>query len=171
MRRQGGFTFVELIAVMVLIGILAAFALPRLLDRNGSASLAFGDQVVSSLRLAQKTATAHRRLVCATVGANAVTLGMAMNPIGSAGQPNGCDGALAGVGADDYRSSADAVTASVALAGAAANAATTTLYFQPDGTITLDVAGTNPAAGDILVKADGQLLRTIQLAGSTGYVE
>jgi MSHA pilin protein MshC len=154
--RARGFTMVELIAVMILIGVLAAFALPRLVDRNGSATLVFGDQVASSLRLAQKSATARRRVVCAQVAADAVVLRLAAAP-GSAA----CGAVLAGVADDDYRSSSTGVT--VGPVG--------TLYFQPDGTVTSDAAAATFAQVDLAVRADGQLVRTIRVVGSTGYVE
>jgi MSHA pilin protein MshC len=61
-----GFTLVELIMAMVIIGILAAVAAPRFFDDNVFQSRGFADQVQASLRYAQKEAVARHRLVCVT---------------------------------------------------------------------------------------------------------
>lgn len=71
---QRGFTIVELIMVMVIIGILATVAAPRFFDRNVFDSRGFYDQVISTLRYAQKAAIAQRRFVCVAFAANSVTL-------------------------------------------------------------------------------------------------
>ncbi|OYY47540.1 MAG: hypothetical protein B7Y56_02000 [Gallionellales bacterium 35-53-114] len=63
---QHGFTLVELITVMVIVGIVSAIALPRILDRGSFDSRGYYDQVISSLRYAQKTAISQRRTVCVT---------------------------------------------------------------------------------------------------------
>ena len=63
MRRTGGFTMVELVLVIIMLGILAVFVIPRM-DTSAYRALAFHDQTVAALRYAQKTATSHRRLVC-----------------------------------------------------------------------------------------------------------
>ena len=63
-KNQHGFTMVELITVMVIVGVLAAVAVPRFFDRGTFDSRGFHDQVISTLRYAQKAAIAERRLVC-----------------------------------------------------------------------------------------------------------
>lgn len=73
-QRQRGFTLIELIMVMVIVGILAIFVAPRMFDANVFRSRGFSDQVQASLRYAQKVAIAQRRFVCATFTANSITL-------------------------------------------------------------------------------------------------
>lgn len=63
---MAGFTLVELVMTMVIIGILAAVVAPRLFDTNVFQSRGFADQVQASLRYAQKIAIAQRRNVCVT---------------------------------------------------------------------------------------------------------
>lgn len=58
-----GFTLVELILVIVLLGILSFFAGARLSDRDQANARGFADQVAATLRFAQKAAIAQRRNV------------------------------------------------------------------------------------------------------------
>ncbi len=73
-NRMPGYTIVELITIIVIAGILATFAAPRFFDRNVFDSRGFYDQVIASLRYAQKTAIAQHRFVCVAFAANSVTL-------------------------------------------------------------------------------------------------
>jgi MSHA pilin protein MshC len=155
--RASGFTMVELVVVMILIGVLAAIGIPRLMGDKNMEGAVFGDQVVSGLRRAQKIATGHRRVVCASVGPKAVIV--RLNDCGSAGL------AVTGLSDDDYTTTDSVLTVT-----------TTTLYFQPDGRITLDLAGAAPiSAGAIAItgNVNGQptTFRTIRVEGTTGYVE
>ena len=72
--HQRGFTLVELITIMVIVGILAVAAMPRFFDRNTFESRGFYDQLISTLRYAQKAAVAQHRFVCVTFAANSITL-------------------------------------------------------------------------------------------------
>ena len=58
---ESGFSLVELVATMIVISILAAFAVPRFVDRTGFESRGFYDQAQSIVRYAQKIAIAQRQ--------------------------------------------------------------------------------------------------------------
>lgn len=59
---------------MAIIGILAAVAIPRFFDRNVFESRGFHDQLLATLRYAQKAAIAQHGYVCVAFAANSVTL-------------------------------------------------------------------------------------------------
>lgn len=58
-----GFTVVELILVIVLVGILSAVVIPRFTTRVEFDARGFFDQTLNMVRYAQKVAIAQRRLV------------------------------------------------------------------------------------------------------------
>ncbi|HEY0855722.1 MAG TPA: GspH/FimT family pseudopilin [Albitalea sp.] len=80
-----GFTLPELVIVLVLTGILAVVAIPRMSDPGGFAARGARDYVASGLRYAQKSAVAMRRNVCVNVGASALAVTYAT--AGGSGQP------------------------------------------------------------------------------------
>ena len=62
--RKSGFTTVELVVTLLIVGILAAIALPRFQDTTAFTQRGFSDEVRATLRYAQKIAIAKRREVC-----------------------------------------------------------------------------------------------------------
>ncbi len=71
-----GFTLIELIMVIVILGVLAVFAAPRMFDNSTFTGRGLHDESMALLRFAQKTAIAQRRAVCVTVNSTGITLSM-----------------------------------------------------------------------------------------------
>lgn len=71
-----GFTLIELIMVMVILGVLAVYAAPRMFTAGDFTARGFRDETLSLLRFAQKTAIAQRRTVCVALSAGGVVLTM-----------------------------------------------------------------------------------------------
>lgn len=68
-RFVQGFSLIELVVTMLIIGIMAVAILPRWRGNSGFDERAFRDRVVAGLRYAQKSAIATRRTTCATFSA------------------------------------------------------------------------------------------------------
>ena len=90
-RHHRGFTLIELIIVIVLIGVLAVYAAPRMFSSGDFYARGFHDETLALLRYAQKTAIAQRRTVCVTFSGSSVSLGIASLPAVSS-----CNTALVG---------------------------------------------------------------------------
>ena len=73
-RPKRGFTMVELIAVLVIIGVLGTIAATRFFDRGDFDADAFADQTRAMLRYGQKIAVAQNRLVYARITTDRVAL-------------------------------------------------------------------------------------------------
>jgi MSHA pilin protein MshC len=59
-RQVKGFSFIELVAVILLLAILATVVLPRWTTRDGFAEYALRDQWLAAFRLAQQRAMSDR---------------------------------------------------------------------------------------------------------------
>lgn len=70
----GGFTLIELVVVLILVGVLAMAVAPRFAQLDGFDASGFSDQLRSVFRYAQKAAVAQRRNVAVTYSASAASL-------------------------------------------------------------------------------------------------
>ncbi len=73
-RPHSGFTLIELIVVMVMIGILAVVVLPRLDLLTGFDEIGYRDKVKATLEFARKSAVAQRRNVRVSRAGNNLAL-------------------------------------------------------------------------------------------------
>jgi prepilin-type N-terminal cleavage/methylation domain-containing protein len=64
--QEGGFTLVELIMVIVLVGVLGVVAVPRMFDLNMWRLRAFADDMQSTTAAMQRRALAQRKPILAT---------------------------------------------------------------------------------------------------------
>jgi MSHA pilin protein MshC len=172
MASQPGFTLVELIAVIIIVGILGAFAASRFMGRASFDSIAYADQSVALLRYAQKVAIAQNRNVYARVQANGIALCYDISCIGgqrvrAAGGGNS-DSAATRAACADTTWACEAPPSQVTITPLAL------FYFDALGKPFLETDGLSAAVSNfttrtITVKADpSQRLITIEM--ETGYV-
>ncbi len=72
--RQNGFTLVELVVIILLLGILAAFAMPKLFNLSDYRTRAAYDEVAGAVRYAQKLAVASGCEVQVRISGNSYAL-------------------------------------------------------------------------------------------------
>jgi MSHA pilin protein MshC len=149
--RAGGFTIAELLAVLVIVGVIAAVAAPRLgLVGTSFDEAKLHDQTLAALRFAQKSAVAMQRTVCvAFTGGTTLTLTYA----GTYGSTS-CPGSPlpppgGGTGAASY---------TVVRQGTAAYTSATDFHFDRVG---------RPSAAQTLTMSGG---KDIVIEAETGYV-
>ena len=150
MRVQSGFTLVELVVVIILVGVLAVIAIPRFQGVASFNAMGFTDRVTESLRYAQKQAIAKRRNVCAAFSATAVTFTFAS--VAGAGQP--CNTNLVGPGGQSP------YTVTPEGNGVA--------FTSPPTNFSYDALGRPSTGQSISITGDGT--RTLSVEPETGYV-
>ena len=154
-NAQGGFTLIELIMVIVLLGVLAVFAGPRIFDTSVFNSRGFNDETLAMLRYAQKTAIAQRRTVCVTFTASTASLRIA-----SAAAVGTCDTNLIGPRGD----TPGTITAK---SGITYSPTPATVHFDGLGQSLGDTGVALSAARTITVTGSG---KTITIEPGTGTV-
>lgn len=84
---QAGYSLVELVAVLVVMGVVAAAVLPSLSGTRAIDDARFLSEVRDALRHAQRQAIAQRRATCASFTATSVTLTVATAAGGACASP------------------------------------------------------------------------------------
>lgn len=159
-RASAGFTFTELIVVLLVIGILAAVAIAKLTNISVIQQRTEYDKVLSAIQYARKSAVAQRRYTCVSVSATAVSLTIDPNPPESTATPFGgtCPFATALV--------LPAPDASVPGCGSNQTCAKTTSNTSTSGTFQFDPRGR--ASTPVVMTVSG--FPSITVEGETGYV-
>lgn len=147
--QQRGFTLVELVVVIVLLGILSFAALLRLPDRAQVNAQGFGEQVAATLRYAQRAAVAQRRTMYVNVDAGARRVRVCLDATPACSQP--------------LQAPAGGALDLTGPAGLALATATAQIAFNALGQPT-------PAAGAQVQVSGGGNTVTIVVEGDSGYV-
>lgn len=149
--RQSGFTLVELIVVMMIVGILAVAAIPRFFQRQTFEARGYYDQALTMMRYAQKVAIAQR--INVFVNADATSNTICLTYVADVGCTN-----LTGVinPADNTRFSKTAPTG-VTLSSSVSFSFSALGKPNPDAAVSLGIVG------------DGTT-RIITVEKETGYV-
>jgi MSHA pilin protein MshC len=150
--KETGFTMIELIVVMIIVGIMAVAVIPRMSLLGGFDAVGYADQIEAYLRYAQKSALAQRRNVRVVVSSDPSTA------------PLLCVAALA----------TDACPASCA----ASNLSYPVTYRPASGvqltgasSFCFDTMGRPSAVQSIAFKdSSGTLAKTVVVEAETGYI-
>lgn len=140
--------------VLVLLGILAVYAVPRMINTGDFYARGFHDQSLAYLRYAQKTAIAQRRTVCVTLSSSGISLSMA-----SAAASNTCAATLPGPNGEAALS---------ARSGVAFSSTLSNFNFDALGQPVTIAATPAQAATQVLQVAN--VSRSITIEAGTGYV-
>jgi MSHA pilin protein MshC len=176
-RHARGFTLIELIMVIVILGVLAVFAAPRILNTGDFTARGFHDETLSLLRYAQKAAIAQRRTVCVNISKSAPAYASLSIASTAGADITTCDTALAGPNKNIVldpdgmyycgSNNNGPLTGVVVSRGC--------IYAKPDisystGPTALTFSGLGGATASILTLSVSSSGRTITVEADTGYV-
>lgn len=152
MLKNNGFTLIELIIVIAILGILAFNVVPRFADINLFRNRAFGDEVLSSLRHAHKLAIAMGCDIQVSSAGSNVAINLRQSCTSGSFTLNVRDPAT---GASNYNKSAPP--------GIVVSSASLPLFFDGQGRAHPNGGG----VGNATVSVGS---RVIQVIGETGFV-
>jgi prepilin-type N-terminal cleavage/methylation domain-containing protein len=156
-RTMAGFTLVELVMVMVVMGILAAVAMPSMTGRKTVDAPGYADEVRQALKYGRRIAVSQRRNVCVSAGVAGVALTQA---------------ALAGSAAPCVSAVGDPTTGTalnlVPPGGIALSSSAATFAFDAQGRPLGSLGTLLDSAVTLSVAGDGQT-RLITVESETGY--
>ena len=145
-RINQGFTLVELIAVLVIAGVLAFVAIPRMVGTSTFEQRGFSDTVVTALHYAQKTAIAQHTSVTVCISPTTI----------SAAYTTGCTAM--------FVSNADNTALSFTTPSG------TTITTTPATSSFIFAASGSPSiATNLTIQLSGETARTIIIEAGTGY--
>ena len=175
-QRAHGFTIVELVTVMVILGLVAAVAMPRFFQKDSFDARSFADQNVSMLRYAQKLAIAQNRPVFVLLNGSRIALcfsaaceasNRVLPPAGGNSGRSATMGACANTTAWLCEAPPNKISYSVPADAAA-------FYFnalgRPYKSTDTEPVSSFPARVSIGISGGG-IPRTIVVEGETGYVQ
>lgn len=150
-RDRSGFTMVELVVIMLIVGILAVVVLPRFGLLQGFDEIGYRDKVKATLEYARKSAVAQRRNVQVAIAGSGLTVTR------QTATPEG-EGIAAWVALNLPGTSTNAFAAP---SGVTLSPASATIIFDPLGRpVTLSASSFTVSGG----------AGTITIEAETGYV-
>ena len=160
---QSGFTLIELITIMIVVGILAVVAMPHFANLNDFEAVGAADQLDSLIQYARETAVAQRRMVYLDFAANPPQL-CASTPVPNCGPVANCSSTAAIALPGSYHQAKTTVTLSDNLA------TTGQICFDALGQ-PYDTSGLLAATKTVSIKDQtGGIIKTIAIENETGYV-
>lgn len=171
-RRTKGYTLVELVVVMVIVGVLGAIGAARFMDRRGFDTAAFADQTRSMLRFSQKLAIAQNRPIYTQMSSGTVALCFVATvpcPAASRVPAIGANGGATACAPASWYCEAAPGTIAYALVPAASTVICFTAQGQPglpSGTTCASASFTGLAMN---ITGDGATT-PVTIAAETGYV-
>lgn len=150
-RGQRGFSIVELVVVIVVIGLLAVVAVPRFFDSSVFEQRAWSDEIAAAVRYARVVAVGSGCAVRVTLAANAYVLEQQASAAGH------CDATDTGW----------PVTVKLADGQPASGSAPAGVSLAPAISFVIDAAGRTSLASDTTVAINS---RSLVIHAGSGYV-
>jgi MSHA pilin protein MshC len=150
-KKQLGFTLIELIMVLVMLGILSATALPKFFTKDDFAEHAFFSDTLNAIRYAQKLAVTTGCNVRVSISSNSYSLTRQ-----GTSSSTSCAGSTYHLAIPHPSSGASTYSGSEA--GITLTSTASDFYFYPLGA----------ASDDVILTING--IKTIHIIAATGFV-